>query len=275
MNIKQLSVLICLTLIGSTSLLADSEKEQSQLKDSFPTIKSQSFEIGTEFYSYDYEESGFMEQNGNFFGIFGSYTSRDWVDSASDNGWMTKFEGQFASGETDYDGMLSDGTPMAVSDLDNHTYDLRLLIGPDYSKENNLSTVYFGLGYRYLFNDLMSETSYGYERESNYLYLPLGVNSLTSLQNEWSWGWNMEVDFLLHGQQNSNGIPVLGDIENKQDSGYGLRASVKFQKHGEKSDFIIEPFVRYWNIDDSDIVNGVIEPANETTEFGIHLSLMY
>ena len=85
----------------------------------------------------------------------------------------------------------------------------------------------------------------------------------------------MEVDFLLNGQQNSNGIPVLGDIENNQDSGYGLRASVKFQKHWEKSDFIIEPFVRYWNIDDSDIVNGVIEPANETTEFGIHLSLMY
>ena len=272
MNIKQMAILICFISIEATVLLAE---EQSQDNDFFTTIKSDNIEIGTEFYSYDYEEPGFMEQNGNFFGIFGFYTSRDWIESGSDTGWMTRIEGQFAFGETEYDGMLSDGSPMTASGLDNHTYDIRFLLGPDHLKENNLSTIYFGLGYRYLFNDLMSETSFGYERESNYFYLPLGIKSLTGLDNGWSWEWGVEYDFLLSGQQNSNGVPVLGDIENKQDSGHGLRASVKFQKHLEKSDFTIEPFVRYWDIDDSDIDKGGFEPANETMEFGIRLSLMY
>lgn len=275
MNIKQVIVLICFTLIEATILIAEPAEEQSQSNDFLSTIKSQGWEIGTEFYSYDYEEPGFMEQKGSFWGIFGSYTNRGWIESGSDQKWMIKLEGQFASGETDYDGMLSDGTPQSVSNLDNHTYDLRLLIGPDYLNENNLSTIYLGLGYRHLFNDMMSETAYGYERESNYLYLPLGINSLNALEDDWSWGWGAEVDFLLYGKQNSNGVPLLGDIENTQDSGYGLRASVKFQKHWEKSDFTIEPFVRYWDIDESDIVNGAIEPANETMEVGIRLCLLY
>ena len=39
----------------------------------------------------------------------------------------------------------------------------------------------------------------------------------------------------------------------------------------EKTDFIIEPFIGYWNIDKSDVVPGFYEPENETLEYGIQL----
>ena len=72
----------------------------------------------------------------------------------------------------------------------------------------------------------------------------------------------------------------LGVVKNEQDSGYGLRASVKI---GNKKNFpfIIEPFVRYWNIDKSDIVNvpaigaTFMEPTNETTEIGVKLYIRF
>jgi hypothetical protein len=44
--------------------------------------------------------------------------------------------------------------------------------------------------------------------------------------------------------------------------------------------FVIEPFLRYWDIDNSDVEYAgydiyVWEPANETTEYGIQLIWMF
>jgi hypothetical protein len=55
-------------------------------------------------------------------------------------------------------------------------------------------------------------------------------------------------------------------------------------KTGEKVDLLIEPFVRYWNIDKSNDSNvtysGVIvgygyEPKNNTTEIGVNFGIKF
>jgi len=39
---------------------------------------------------------------------------------------------------------------------------------------------------------------------------------------------------------------------------------------------VVEPFFRYWDIDESEVEFGsVFEPANETTEYGIQLIWMF
>lgn len=262
---KLFALTICFVFVG----VAGGQDEPVNLVES---LQKSTWEIGPEIYYFKYEEPGFnVEWEGMFYGLVGAYTSRDWVpaspeESAPDDKWMSRFEGRFAYGQVDYDGALSDGTPYTIDNIDDYTLEFRLLLGPEFPKETSMNTLYAGIGYRYLYDDFQ------YARESNYLYIPIGLKTIGNLKNRWSFEATAEFDFFLLGQQNSH-LSDIGfvDIENEQDSGYGLRGSVRFQKHGKKTDFIIEPFIRYWNIDKSDVVLGGYEPENETLEYGIQL----
>jgi hypothetical protein len=127
------------------------------------------------------------------------------------------------------------------------------------------------MGYRYL-NDDSSGQDGGYERESNYLYFPIGLEFLFPSENSWSLGATIEFDVLLWGEQKSHFGGSYGTVDNQQNSGSGFRASLRLQ---EKGGFAIEPFVRYWSIGDS--ATKVIgedylqEPKNETTEVGLRV----
>lgn len=124
----------------------------------------------------------------------------------------------------------------------------------------------------------------GYERESNYFYSPVGLEFMTQVTNKWSFGTMLEYDHFWRGWQKSNLSGVnrnYNDLENTQDDGYGLRASLKALRHGENMDFIVEPFVRYWNIKQSDnkdityagtVIGFGYEPKNNSTEFGVLVS---
>ena len=268
---KLLALTICFVFVG----VASGQDEPATLVES---LQKKNWEIGPEIYYYRYEEPGFdLEWEGMFYGVASAYTYRDWVpaspgQSAPDDKWMWRGEGRFAFGEVDYDGQTMGGTPLRIDDIDDYTVELRLLLGPDFLKETRMDTLYAGIGYRYLNDDFQ------YERESNYFYIPIGFKTISNLKNGWSFGATIEYDLFLWGQQNSHLSdfdPIYPDIENDQSSGYGLRGSIKFQKHapkiGPNIDFIIEPFIRYWDIDKSDEVLGGYEPANKTWEYGIQL----
>ena len=133
------------------------------------------------------------------------------------------------------------------------------------------------IGYRYLNDDPSFDPAF-YERESNYFYIPIGYEFDADQQAGWSWEGRIEFDLLFWGVQKSHFSdldPMLSDIEKDQDGGYGYRASIKIQHKSKDVIFAIEPFFRYWDIDKSEIVQGWIEPANETTEYGIQLIWMF
>ena len=267
---KLFALTICFVFVG----LASGQDEPATLVES---LQKSTLEIGPEIYYFEYDEPGVMEQTGMFYGLALAHTSRDWVpasteESAPDNKWMSRFELRFAYGEVDY----SSENTGSDDNIEDYTVEIRLLRGLDFPKETSMSTLYAGIAYRYLNDDSsgMQTTTghWGYERESNYLYIPIGLNNIRNLKNGWSFGITAELDIFLWGQQNSHLSDVgsgYSDIENEQDSGYGLRGSLRFQNHGEKTDFIIEPFIRYWDIDKSDVVLGGYEPENETLEYGI------
>jgi hypothetical protein len=250
-------------------------------------LQRTTWDIGPEVYSFKYEEPGLMEDEGIFYGVRLGYTFREWApsspkESPSDGGAMFRAEGRLAFGQVDYDGELMDGTPYTIDGIDDFALEGRLLLGADMLRGDTLNTLYTGIGYRYL-NDDTSFDPAGYERESNYLYVPLGYQFDSSDKVGWSFGFNAEFDFFIVGYQRSHTSdydPILLDVDNRQESGYGYRASVRFQHKSKDAIFVIEPFFRYWDINDSEVSSAGfgeygLEPANETTEVGIQLFWMF
>jgi len=236
------------------------------------------WELGAEISHITYKEPDVMRDKGMMYGIAGSYAYHENL--------MLKAEGRFSYGQVDY---KNSGT---MNNIDDYILEIRGLGGYDfYMFEASTLTLYIGIGYRYLNDDssgkITSTGAGGYERESNYIYSPVGIESVTSLKNGWSVGARGEYDIFWWGKQISHlsdANPNFGDVRNTQRRGYGLRGSIKLEKNGEKLDFIIEPFIRYWNIaksNDSDVTYaGVIigygyEPKNNSTEIGCKLAAKF
>lgn len=273
MHIKILTFVLALFCADAVSPVV---KAGEFLPTSAP-LRKITWAIGAEIYGFKYEES-VMDEEGVFYGFNLDFKVRPWAsdlhaDSPPDGGSMFGFEGRIAFGQVDYDGELSDGTPLTVNNIDDYVLETRGIIGMDRLAGDALHNIYVGIGYRYL-NDDLSIHPAGYERQSNYLYLPVGYQLDFGLDEGWSWGARFEYDVFLWGEQRSylrQADPSLPNVRNDQDEGFGYRVSVKFQHKNSDSILIFEPFFRFWDIEDSDISLGYFEPANETTEFGIQI----
>lgn len=249
----------------------------SGIASAFQYQKS-TWELGLELSHIEYEEPGVMKEDGLMFGPSASYTYHDNI--------MLRGEARYSYGKLDYQGS---GT---IDDIDNNLFGIRAVAGYDFTlSQSAILTPYIGFGYRYLNDDSSGMTSStgarGYERESNYYYSPIGVEALTDLGNGWFVGGVFEYDYFWKGKQKSHlgdAIVGLSTVENDQDSGYGLRGSVKIVKETGRVTFLLEPFIRYWDIDESDIstvsyfgtaVGTGYEPDNDSTEIGLKAAIRF
>lgn len=219
-----------------------------------------------------------MKETGFMYGLFLSYSLRKEL--------MAKFDGLLTFGQMKYEGSLSDGTPLTFTGINDTMFEVRAVFGPADPLSDTLEIIpYAGIGYRYLYDGADSSPA-GYRRESNYLYLPIGVESPLPTKTGWSLGFNVEFDLFLQGRQVSylgDADPGFNTIENKQSSGYGLRGSLKFIRSG-RNNIILEPFIKYWKIGESEketltyygMPMGVVwEPANNSTEVGVRCMLRF
>jgi hypothetical protein len=256
------------------------------------------FEIGGEVSAITYEEPNFMKEKGEMFGVFAALTHRISLnehiykiqDIFSDENKINMFriEGKISGGEVDYE---SQGTG-AIKGIDDYMIEGRALAGYDIPVfMDSRITPYLGVGYRYLNDGLGGHVSttgaLGYEREAHYVYLPIGFETNFPMSSGWSFGTTFEYDIFLGGRQKSHLEDVSSSYEtltNDQSSGYGLRGSFRITKVNDGMDIFLEPFVRYWHIDDSDIsptifsgtiVGYGLEPENKSTEYGVKLGLHF
>jgi len=243
-------------------------------------------EIGFEYNRQRYVEPIFdLVEKGALYGAYVAYTARPGKNDTlyDDIIDMYKADMRFSYGRMDYQSAGSG----KIDDIPDWTFEARILAGKDLQVlSDSRLTPYMGFGYRYLNDDSSGKLSTvgasGYERESRYLYVPIGVEFTTRLTEGWLVSPTLEYDVFVSGTQISRLSDVNGgfpDIKNKQRSGFGMRGSVKFVKEGNPVNLVIEPYIRYWHIEDSDettaagpafIVTG-LEPENKTTEYGVRL----
>lgn len=234
-------------------------------------------DIGVSVSSYQYQEPGIMALKGEKMALDVSATNE------LQNAQFVRGELRYAFGTVDYN---SNGTGSSSGDPDWYI-EARGLVGADWAINDAILAAYFGAGYRYLFNDGRGITStgyWGYRRESNYFYLPIGIIFRSALNDQARLVSTLEYDHLLAGKQISRlSDGGLGhfDATNNQNSGYGLKWSVMY----EKSNWAIGPYAHYWNIGQSNITPeiqngtptgwGIFEPKNNTFEFGLKASQQF
>ena len=241
-------------------------------------LKKHTFEIGPEISYRVYKEPGVMKEEGWMYGLVGSY--------AYHNKLMLKVEGRGNFGKVDYSNSGN------INNINDYVLEGRGFVGFDFLiAQVHSITPYIGVGYRYLNDDSSGRISttgaLGYERESNYLYSPIGLEINVQLGDKFYVKESMEFDYLWRGWQKSHlsdAIPGLNHITNIQHDGYGVRGSITFLIVTDKIDFELGPFVTYWNIKKSDDETITYygtpygfgwEPKNNTTEIGFKITARF
>ncbi|MFN7709825.1 MAG: outer membrane beta-barrel protein [Holosporales bacterium] len=234
------------------------------------------FTFGGAVENYNYKEPKLMETKGkHFYGLEAGYrfqaTSR----------LVYGLEARYMRGKTSY---KSNSTGRHGTKTPNRIFESRgLLSGVFKPFDTTALEPFTGLGYRLKKDsDEGRRTStghYGYKRESQYWYIPLGARLVHTLNQSWSLAMKGEYDFLLRGRQKSWGS-VMPKDKHTQKKGYGLKGEVMATCNMGHFDLSFGPYIHYWNIKNSDknyhhfVHKGAKyeyfthEPKNRTTETG-------
>lgn len=263
------------------------------------------FEVSYENSDYTYREphmANTMSLKGRLQGVNAKYTYKGVLSDVlkdSDSSFLT-LDFRYMGGSVDYDGYMQSGTgdayPISHSDIGDYYLEGRFLLGQIFQATDSLAFwPYFGLGYRFL-KDHLDKFAGGYQRESTYIYMPLGLDVKYEFVPSWTVGLGGEFDWLIKGRQMSRmsaleaelitgGKIRLDDTANRQTQGYGLRFSARLQKDFEHFGVFAEPFWRYWHVQNSEeefLTAGgfqtgmvVVEPFNTTKEYGLKVGLVF
>lgn len=255
-------------ILATCVLLGATGDANSVLDD---VLTAPHWEIAPEVSWFRYEEPGIMEDTGVLYGVALAYTRyrhKEYEDG------LFRLEGEFAAGEVDYEGSLMDGTAYTMEGNQDYLANLRLLWGSLWQSHAWENRFYAGFGYRFLYDDSTQDPA-GYERYSNYLYVPMGLKTYHGLGGNWLLGLGGEFDLLLIGLQIS-GIPESATdpstVKNWQWPGFGARGTLELRHKAQALDLAVAPFIQYWWIDDSSTSSGGwYEPRNNTLQYGVNL----
>lgn len=229
---------------------------------------------------------------------------RGTVGNATYNGWCSPF--LIAPNSTSPNGYeldIGDASPCNETGDRDWYLEARALAGKDLIGQRWGWSPYSGVGLRHLSNGTNGTAGY---RTDDYLYLPLGLTTRTSVASRGALSVNVEYDVLLHGWQQTRDSALGGglvpatatapaftidgftDISFSQSKGSALRASAKYPVTSRLS---VEPYYVRWHVSSSPVnfetatftVNGVTaqeqlgayEPVNSTSEFGVRLGLHF
>ena len=244
--------------------------------------KEHAFELSSEISYITYEEPDVdMKETGPFMGLYAAYTYRPqeaqtmpvnvlFVDAHLKYGYV-KYESP-------------DGVATGISD---YMFEPRLRLGREIRLFSTTQfTPYAVFGFRFLYDDFGSAGGGAYDRRSQYFYMPFGAEWSFETGQDWRVALNGEYDLFLLGYQTSyfsqirEGVP---NLKNRQTEGYGLRGSIKFIKEGIGKNYLFEPYVRYWHIQDSKVNTATgsqyyvigYEPENTSMEIGVRLGVQF
>ena len=154
---------------------------------------------------------------------------------------------------------------------------------------NNNVCANFGYGFRYLDNDsnqsVTTTGSFGYERENYLHFLPIGLKINKRVENPYIEWYQVRTKYyhFLDGRQISHftRFGCESDLKNKQNSGYGVEASIRLYNKNKK--WFYGGQIQYWDIEASDNMpvkcfgaeSYGSEPANTTFMAGLIVGYRY
>jgi hypothetical protein len=256
-------------ILASAAALVTSAASAQETTPSNPLLTRRGWEVGGQVAKYYYEEPGLMNLKGNRVGAVGAYTF------TSPNRVYSRIDLRSSYGMLKY-ASQNTGT---MDDVPDWSVEARAVIGRDYLTGDNAAlSPYIGLGYRYLYNDLRGYSStgaVGYQRYSQYVYIPVGLTARFRSGERWVVAPTVEYDVFLGGRQYSRLTDTgngYSDASNRQHDGRGYRAHLML----ESGRWALGPCLQYWKIKDSNIVpvglgTVAMEPANWTREYGVEL----
>ena len=235
------------------------------------------FDVG--YYNYEETVDGDYFMSDESSPAFISLGIRKWDTENIENKnlkWLYTFEGTF--GNVNYESPGS-GT------MNTNYYKARLENYLSYKFEKyEKATPFIGLAYRWLYDDSGGKTSskghLGYDRQSEYYYVPLGIFY------DYSSKLNLKAQYnlFLKGTQNSylsTASTAYTDLVNDQNSGFGIDLTLNFKPNEKNNVFF---YYRYWDINKSETTTGTYadilvfeayEPKNTTIEYGIGYSWIF
>ena len=263
-----------LPLVLALALAAGGAAAAQETTPPNPLLTQRGWELGGQISYYQYEEPaspgfGGMDLKGVRTGVVGGYTF------ATPSRIFTRIDGRMSYGSLKYTSGGT-GTMDAVPDM---IFEVRAVVGRDFIAGSDASfSPYIGFGYRYLYDDLRGYSSTGaagYQRYSQYFYVPVGLTARFRTGENWAIAPTVEYDWFLAGRQRSQlsdtglGLP---DVTNDQDNGYGYRAYLMV----EYRRWAFGPWLQYWKIKESNAVPigggyAVVEPENWTREYGVEV----
>jgi len=276
-----LPAIISITLVLTSAFAIETEQKSMEKLKTNPRISLKTedkIEIGLQTYWYEYEEevdgAFFMSTAGQKYGL--SVTGTKNVDK---NVYVIA-DLRYATGDVEYKSASGTG------DVSDYMYEGRLLVGIERVTGGVLWSSFIGLGYRYLYNDLRDLGSGGYRRESQYVYVPIGITHRFRVNRKSRISTTFEYDYFVQGEQKSYlsdvgpaYAAVFGDPVNDQNDGYGIRFSTSY----EEENWSVGVFLNYWKIKDSEVnyysdssfIYSLVEPKNDTTEAGLQIKYRF
>jgi len=276
-----LPAIISITLVLTSAFAIETEQKSMEKLKASPRISLKTedkIEIGLQTYWYEYEEEVdgdfFMSTTGQKYGL--SVTGTKNVDK---NVYVVA-DLRYATGDVEYKSASGTG------DVSDYMYEGRLLVGIERVTGGVLWSSFIGLGYRYLYNDLRDLGSGGYRRESQYVYVPIGITHRFRVNRKSRISTTFEYDYFVQGEQKSYlsdvgpaYAAVFGDPVNDQNDGYGIRFSTSY----EEESWSVGVFLNYWKIKDSEVnyysdssfIYSLVEPKNDTTEAGLQIKYRF
>ncbi|HAR98684.1 MAG TPA: hypothetical protein DCS11_07320, partial [Syntrophus sp. (in: bacteria)] len=195
---------------GETTAAAAPKVKAPETPARAAPVASRAWTVGPELYFARYRESSGIEQDGMMYGIASSFTYR--------KGLMARGEARLAYGELDYDGSTWGGRRLSIDNIPNLVFEFRGTVGYDFAVSRNVTlTPYLGFAFRYLDDNAQEKYYGGYERESSYIYSPVGLEAAARFGRGWSLVAVAEYDLFWVGRQESHLSYYdrrLNDIEN-------------------------------------------------------------
>lgn len=251
------------------------------------------FSLGYSTTKWDYQEIStkdnerIMKDSGNLSGATLKYLYLN-----PDNSMFFVTDLMYLSGNTQYDGQYTNGTPVSIQTKNNITH-LSLGVGKAFDLTSMDSVLSFSasLKSRLLENE-NSGVQGDYSRSINYFVLPIksSFNMITTSGN--ILGLAVTYEHFISGKVDSKlseAIQNHPDVVNYQNKGQILKLEGVYTIVGDQMSFSISPYLKVFKIQDSDTSqvdllddNGQIlesryyyEPSNETQMTGLNISVNF